>query len=167
MKRSRIKIIANKEFEQQKKQKFLDHKEQLTLVEPQTQIDPVSQSLILIESSNNHESLGQDNPEECHVFMGDLPLLPIRCITCNKILGHLSFKIREWKMKNGDAKGLCPLLDFLGLTRLCCRKEIISHWDAYNHMQQFQTIDIWNPKDIDEQDASNSLHQKKRIILAR
>ena len=49
-------------------------------------------------------------------------LPPVRCFTCNKLLRASEFEARR---HNGDA---CKqVLDDLNLTRMCCRRMLITH----------------------------------------
>lgn len=60
-------------------------------------------------------------------------IIPIRCFTCNKIIGN------KWETKDPKCPGYIDLLkqgltekeamDKLGLDRFCCRRMILSHTD--------------------------------------
>lgn len=52
--------------------------------------------------------------------------IPVRCFTCNKVLGHL------WKRYSDQKKAGIPeeiILNNLGLKRYCCRRMLITHID--------------------------------------
>lgn len=54
-------------------------------------------------------------------------ILPIRCFTCNKILGHFSDSIQEEKVNE----------DFFlrkNIKRYCCKKILISSVDIHKHL---------------------------------
>ena len=53
-------------------------------------------------------------------------LIPIRCMTCGKPVGHLWEKYVERIKKGEDPK---KVLDSLGLKRYCCRALFIGHVD--------------------------------------
>lgn len=51
----------------------------------------------------------------------DIPLLPVRCLSCNKVIGHLGRKLIEYTRRGytvGDA------LTSIGVIRVCCRQSI-------------------------------------------
>ncbi len=51
-------------------------------------------------------------------------MIPIRCFTCGKPIGHLYEKYKEL-VKKGMDKG--KALDEVGLKKYCCRAVFISH----------------------------------------
>ena len=51
-------------------------------------------------------------------------MIPIRCFTCGKPIGHLYEKYKEL-LKKGVDKG--KALDEVGLKKYCCRAVFISH----------------------------------------
>jgi DNA-directed RNA polymerase I, II, and III subunit RPABC5 len=74
-------------------------------------------------------------------------IIPVKCFTCGKVIGNKwDFYVREVR-KNKLAKGqdlekviyLSPsniektiegkILDTLGLTRMCCRRHLLTHVD--------------------------------------
>ena len=71
-------------------------------------------------------------------------IIPVKCFTCGKVLGDLYLyylkKVREEKIKNNDeivyitaetfAKSAeANVLDELGLTKICCRRHMLTHVD--------------------------------------
>lgn len=71
-------------------------------------------------------------------------IFPIRCVTCNTVIGgkYLAYleKVKEYRRKNGKtemeyltattektAEG--KALDDLGVKRMCCRRHFLSHVD--------------------------------------
>tara|TARA_B110000967_G_C18823669_1_gene530146 strand:- start:243 stop:476 length:234 start_codon:yes stop_codon:yes gene_type:complete len=74
-------------------------------------------------------------------------IIPIKCFTCGKVLAnkylYFEMKVREIKMKKGlsedeviyltvdnikkTPEGKC--LDELGLTKMCCRRHLLTHVD--------------------------------------
>ena len=62
-------------------------------------------------------------------------IIPIRCLTCGKPVGHL------WeKYKAEVAKGRKPkeVLDELGLERMCCRTLFTTHVDLLPMVARFK-----------------------------
>ena len=59
-------------------------------------------------------------------------LIPVRCFTCSKVIGHLWDKYCELvseKSESGDTemKIRSDVLDELGITEYCCRRMLTSH----------------------------------------
>tara|TARA_B100000795_G_C22803695_1_gene443403 strand:- start:1118 stop:1351 length:234 start_codon:yes stop_codon:yes gene_type:complete len=74
-------------------------------------------------------------------------IIPVKCFTCGKVLAnkylYFEMKVRETKMKKGlsedeviyltvdnikkTPEGKC--LDDLGLTKMCCRRHLLTHVD--------------------------------------
>ena len=63
-------------------------------------------------------------------------IIPIRCFSCGKPLGHLweDFKDKASK-KNADVKNL---LDEAGIERYCCRSLFLGHVDLIDTSAQFK-----------------------------
>ncbi|MBU0953130.1 MAG: DNA-directed RNA polymerase subunit N [Nanoarchaeota archaeon] len=53
-------------------------------------------------------------------------IIPIRCISCGKPIGHLYEKYKKQIKEGKDAK---QVLDGLGLERMCCRSVFLTHVD--------------------------------------
>ncbi|MBI4167449.1 MAG: DNA-directed RNA polymerase subunit N [Candidatus Aenigmarchaeota archaeon] len=62
-------------------------------------------------------------------------MIPIRCITCGKPVGHLWEKYSE-RVKNGEK--IVKVLDDLGLERYCCRAMFMSHVDMIKDVARFK-----------------------------
>jgi DNA-directed RNA polymerase subunit N len=56
-------------------------------------------------------------------------ITPIRCFSCNKVIGDIYEYYIELLNKNEDNK---KILDDLGLNRYCCRRHLISTVDMMN-----------------------------------
>ena len=56
-------------------------------------------------------------------------IIPIKCFTCGKIIGHLWEKYNKLQKFESNNKNI---LDKLGLKRYCCRRMMISHVDLIN-----------------------------------
>jgi DNA-directed RNA polymerase subunit N len=62
-------------------------------------------------------------------------IIPIRCFTCGKPIGHL------WETyQNEVKKGANPkdVLDRLGLDRYCCRAIFLTHLDLMHRVGRFK-----------------------------
>jgi len=62
-------------------------------------------------------------------------IIPIRCFTCGKVIGHLWEKFKERIEKGEPAK---KVLDELGLKRYCCRQMFLGHVDLLKEIHQFK-----------------------------
>ena len=62
-------------------------------------------------------------------------IIPIRCFSCGKVVGHLYAEFKERVEKGENPK---KVLDDLGLTRFCCRALFVSHVDMIKKLSQFQ-----------------------------
>ena len=62
-------------------------------------------------------------------------IIPIRCYSCGKPLGHLWEQFQE-KLEKGEDKK--EVLDELGLERYCCRAIFIGHVDLIDTVAQFK-----------------------------
>jgi DNA-directed RNA polymerase, subunit N (EC 2.7.7.6) len=58
-------------------------------------------------------------------------IMPIRCFTCGKVIGHLWEEYAR-RVANGEDPG--KVLDELGVKRYCCRRMFISHVDLINEV---------------------------------
>jgi len=62
-------------------------------------------------------------------------IIPVRCFSCGKPVGHLWDDYKE-RIKNGeDGKNV---LDSLGLERYCCRATFIGHLDLVDETSAFK-----------------------------
>jgi DNA-directed RNA polymerase subunit N (RpoN/RPB10) len=64
-------------------------------------------------------------------------IIPIRCFSCGKPIGHLWEPYKEGVAKGGDRKAL---LDKLGLERYCCRAAFLGHVDLLETAAQFKKV---------------------------
>lgn len=62
-------------------------------------------------------------------------IIPIRCMTCGKPVGHLWEKYKKEVEKGKDPK---EVLDSLGLERYCCRALFLGHIDMIDKVGQFK-----------------------------
>lgn len=62
-------------------------------------------------------------------------IIPIRCFSCGKPVGHLWEEYQERLKKKEDSK---KILDSLGLERYCCRGLFLGHVDLIDTAAQFK-----------------------------
>jgi len=62
-------------------------------------------------------------------------IIPIRCMTCGKVVGHLWETYQERIEKGEEAK---KVLDDLGLERYCCRALFLTHVDLIKRIAKFK-----------------------------
>ena len=61
-------------------------------------------------------------------------MIPVRCFTCGKLIGD---KWEEWKRRLEEGEDPDKILDDLGLTRVCCRRMMVSHIDLIDDIIEF------------------------------
>lgn len=74
-------------------------------------------------------------------------MLPIRCFTCNKVLGQYN-EILE-KYKNTETANLIPFFEKYEIKRYCCRKVFLTHVDIQEYDAPF-TLDNIVTKSVAE-----------------
>ena len=62
-------------------------------------------------------------------------IIPIRCFSCGKPIGHLYAEFQERIAKGEDKK---KVLDELGLERYCCRALFLGHVDLIDTVARFK-----------------------------
>jgi DNA-directed RNA polymerase subunit N len=62
-------------------------------------------------------------------------IIPIRCFSCGKVVGHLWEPFKERVSKGEDPK---KVLDDLGLERYCCRQLFLGHVDLIKKVGVFK-----------------------------
>ncbi len=62
-------------------------------------------------------------------------IIPLRCISCGKPIGHLYADYLERISKGENRK---TVLDELGLDRYCCRALFLGHVDLIDMVAQFK-----------------------------
>lgn len=62
-------------------------------------------------------------------------IIPIRCFSCSKPVGHLWEGYKARVEKGEDRK---KVMDELGLERYCCRALFLGHVDLLDTVAQFQ-----------------------------
>ena len=62
-------------------------------------------------------------------------IIPVRCFSCGKPIGHLWEKFKEEAEKGKDP---AKVMDSLGLERYCCRQVFMSHVDLIDVIARFK-----------------------------
>jgi DNA-directed RNA polymerase subunit N (RpoN/RPB10) len=63
--------------------------------------------------------------------VSSINLIPVRCITCGKVVGNDWNQWKQWRLENGnDQEKVAAYLDKLGYKRYCCRRMLLSHSDV-------------------------------------
>jgi len=62
-------------------------------------------------------------------------IIPVRCMSCGKPIGHLWETFKERVAKGDDRK---KVLDELGLERYCCRAVFMGHVDLIDTAAAFK-----------------------------
>ena len=64
-------------------------------------------------------------------------IIPIRCWSCGKPIGHL-WEDFQARVKKGDDRK--EILDELGLERYCCRAMLLGHVDLIDTSAEFKKV---------------------------
>jgi len=62
-------------------------------------------------------------------------IIPVRCMTCGKPVGHLWEK---YKKEVESGKNPKDVLDSLGIERYCCRSLFLTHVDMIDKIGKFK-----------------------------
>ena len=62
-------------------------------------------------------------------------MIPVRCFSCGKPIGHLW---EDYKEKVGKGESAEKVMDKLGLERYCCRRMFISHKDYIDEVVKYK-----------------------------
>lgn len=62
-------------------------------------------------------------------------IIPVRCFTCGKPVGHLYVEYKKRINAGEDGK---KVMDDLGLKRYCCRQLFLGHIDLIKEISQFK-----------------------------
>lgn len=63
-------------------------------------------------------------------------MMPVRCLTCGKVIGHLW---EEYKRRIEEGEDAGKVMTDLGLERYCCRQILLSNVDLIQEITQFKT----------------------------
>ncbi len=64
-------------------------------------------------------------------------IIPVRCFTCGKPIGHLYEVFKNRIYRGEDPK---KVLDELNVKRYCCRRMLLSHTDLIDELLMFKRI---------------------------
>ena len=62
-------------------------------------------------------------------------IIPVRCFSCGKVVGHLYEEFKKRVEAGEDSK---KVLNSLGLERYCCRAVFLGHVDLTKKIAQFK-----------------------------
>lgn len=62
-------------------------------------------------------------------------MIPVRCFTCGKVVGHLW---DEYKKRVDEGEDAGKIMDELGLSRYCCRQAMLGNVDLIKEIDQFK-----------------------------
>ena len=62
-------------------------------------------------------------------------IIPVRCFSCGKVIGHLW---EEYKKRVDAGEDRKKVMDDLGLKRYCCRAVFLTHIDLIKKVSQFK-----------------------------
>jgi DNA-directed RNA polymerase subunit N len=62
-------------------------------------------------------------------------MIPVRCFTCGKVVGHL-WEDYQKRVKAGEDSG--KVLSDLGLKRYCCRQTLVSNVELLKEISKFK-----------------------------
>lgn len=63
-------------------------------------------------------------------------MLPPRCFTCNNFVGH---QWKEYQKNKNQSHEYKDLLDNLGLTRICCRRMLLTHVEIIEDIAMYSS----------------------------
>lgn len=66
-----------------------------------------------------------------------MPLIPVRCFTCGKVIADGKWSIYQQRVDEGESAH--AVLDDLKLTRMCCRRMYLTHVDLIDDMLKYPT----------------------------
>jgi len=62
-------------------------------------------------------------------------IIPVRCFTCGRPIGHLWEEFVR-RVKSGEDPG--KVLDDLGVKRYCCRRMLLSHVEIIDELLKYE-----------------------------
>jgi len=68
--------------------------------------------------------------------IGDLMIIPVRCFTCGKPIGHLW---EEFSRRVSQGEPVKKILDDIGLKRYCCRRMMLTHVGLLDEVLKYET----------------------------
>jgi len=64
-------------------------------------------------------------------------IMPVRCFTCGKVIGHLH---EDYSKKVKEGKDAAKVLDELGIKRYCCRRMFLSHVEVIDEIIKYPKL---------------------------
>ena len=61
-------------------------------------------------------------------------IIPVRCYTCGKVIGHL---YEEYQRREAMGENRKEILDSLGLKYYCCRRMFLAHADLIDEVMEY------------------------------
>ena len=61
-------------------------------------------------------------------------MIPVRCFSCGKVVGHLYEKYKELVKRGKSEK---EALDELNVRRYCCRRMLLTHVDLIDEIMRY------------------------------
>ena len=77
---------------------------------------------------------GNGEPQAAVCIQGIEMIIPVRCFTCGKVIGHL---YEEFSRRVEAGEDSAKVLDELGLQRYCCRRMLLSHVDLIDEVMPY------------------------------
>jgi DNA-directed RNA polymerase subunit N len=65
-------------------------------------------------------------------------IIPVRCWTCGKPLGHLW---EQFRRRVGEGEDPGRVLDELGVSRYCCRRVLLGHVELIDQVLEYSMIE--------------------------
>ncbi|NMC58640.1 MAG: DNA-directed RNA polymerase subunit N [Candidatus Methanofastidiosa archaeon] len=62
-------------------------------------------------------------------------IIPVRCFTCGKVVGHLYEPYLDRLSKGEETE---KILDDMGLSRYCCRRMLLTHVDLIEELLDYK-----------------------------
>ena len=62
-------------------------------------------------------------------------IIPVRCVSCGRVIGHLWEKYQK---RVGDGEEPKKVLDELGVKSYCCRSHFLTHADVAKEAAKFK-----------------------------
>jgi DNA-directed RNA polymerase subunit N len=62
-------------------------------------------------------------------------IIPVRCFSCGKVVGHLW---EDYKKRVDAGEDAAKVMNELGLKRYCCRQLFLGHVDLLKEVAQFK-----------------------------
>lgn len=89
-------------------------------------------------------------------------LLPIRCVTCNKILGD---KYSRYTEMIESGMSIEETLDNLGLNRYCCRLRVRNPFKVVNRFDDFEILSVDSKNEASTEGALSSMNSSSFTIV--